>query len=185
MPPPQPPIVVDTGLDVITIAGMKHLTRILVGVGIAALAAAVTAAQQGPAPAAPSLKLFASSSDVAAMIAKAKAERKPDQANFIQPILSMAPYTANLEYRSLVGPAAVHEKEAEMFYVVDGAGTLVTGGRLTGERRTNAENLTGTGIEGGMSRHVAKGDFFLVPLNTPHWFSGIDGTLVLMSLHLK
>jgi hypothetical protein len=70
-------------------------------------------------------KLFAGSSDVTAMIAKAKSERKPDQANFIQPIVRLAPYNANLEYRvaGVNAPASVHEREAEMFYVVEGSGT--------------------------------------------------------------
>jgi len=31
---------------------------------------------------------------------------------------------------------------------------------------------------------VAKGDFIMVPENTPHWFSAIEGTLTLMSIHL-
>ena len=117
------------------------------------------------------------------MIAKAKSERKPDQPLFAQPILQLAPYTASLEYRGAVGPAAVHEKEAEMFYVIEGSATLVTGGKLVNEKRTNAENLTGTAIEGGSARPVAKGDFIIVPENTPHWFSPINGTIVLMSFH--
>jgi len=71
-----------------------------------------------------------------------------------------------------------------MFFVIDGSGTLVTGGKLVGETRTNAENLSGTAIDGGASRNVAKGDYFIVPENTPHWFSKINGTLVLMSLHV-
>jgi mannose-6-phosphate isomerase-like protein (cupin superfamily) len=130
----------------------------------------------------PAMKTFASSSDVAAMIAKAKAERKPDQPTFAQPILQLAPYTASLEYRAAVGPAAVHETEAEMFYVIDGSATLVTGGKLVNEKR-NGANLTGTAIEGGSARAVAKGDFIIVPENTPHWFSVINGTVVLMSFH--
>jgi mannose-6-phosphate isomerase-like protein (cupin superfamily) len=129
-------------------------------------------------------KTYTSAKEVVAMMAKAKNERKQDQANFIQSLLQLAPYTANLEYRAIVGPAAVHEKEAELFYVIDGSGTLVTGGKLAGESRTNAENLTGTGIDGGDTQAVAKGDFFIVPENTPHWFSKINGTLVLMSLHV-
>jgi len=141
------------------------------------LLAALVAAQT------PALKTFASSSDVAAMIAKAKAERKPDQPLFAQPILQLAPYTASLEYRGAVGPAAVHETEAEMFYVIDGSATLVTGGKLVNEKRTNPENLTGTAIEGGSARPVAKGDFIIVPEKTPHWFSTINGTIVLMSFH--
>jgi quercetin dioxygenase-like cupin family protein len=61
---------------------------------------------------------------------------------------------------------------------------MITGGKLTEEKR-NGENLTGTGIEGGTPRTIGKGDFIVVPENTAHWFSKIDGTLVLMSLHVK
>jgi mannose-6-phosphate isomerase-like protein (cupin superfamily) len=140
-------------------------------------------AQQPAAPPAP--KLFVPAADVSAMITKARTDRKPDQANFAQPLLQLAPITANLEYR-VTAPqaAAVHEKDAEVFYVVDGAATMVTGGKLKDERRANADNLNGTGIEGGASRRVAKGDFILVPENTPHWFTDIDGSVTLMSLHI-
>jgi len=151
------------------------------------MASSAALAQQPAAPAAaPSPKLFAASADVTAMIAKAKKERKPDQANFVQPIVQLAPYNANLEYRvaGVAAPASVHEREAEMFYVVEGAGTIVTGGTLREEKRTNAENLTGSGIDGGSSRRLAKGDFVMVPEKTAHWFTQIDGTLVLMSIHL-
>jgi mannose-6-phosphate isomerase-like protein (cupin superfamily) len=132
---------------------------------------------------APPTKTYASSADVAALLAKAKAEHK-DQPTIVERILTLAPYGANLEYRTAVGPAAVHEKEAEMFYVIDGSATLTTGGKLANEKRTNAENLTGTGIEGGKSQAMAKGDFVIVPENTPHWFSAIDGAIVLMSIHV-
>ena len=141
-------------------------------------------AAQAQQPAGQAMKMFASSSDVAALIAQAKSERKDNQAIVTKPILRLAPYNANLEYRASVGPAAVHEKEAEMFYVIDGSATLMTGGKLTKEARTNAENLTGSGIEGGTSRAIAKGDFVIVPENTPHWFSSINGTIVLMSIHV-
>ena len=151
-----------------------------IGFGLAFFAVTALAQQ----PAAQAIKTFASSADVTAMIAKAKSERKEGQANLAQPILRLAPYNASLEYRASVGPAAVHEKEAEMFYVVEGSATLVTGGKLTAETRTNAENLSGTGIEGGASRSISKGDFIIVPENTPHWFSAINGVVVLMSLHV-
>src|SRR5580698_5416240 len=112
------------------------------------VSATVALAQTPPAP-----KLFAAAGDVTALIAKAKAERKPDQANFSQPIVRLAPYNANLEYRvgSEVAPASLHETDAELFYVVEGTGTMVTGGKLVDEKRTNAANLSGTKIEGGES----------------------------------
>jgi mannose-6-phosphate isomerase-like protein (cupin superfamily) len=145
------------------------------------LMSAAAVAQESPAQA---MKTFTSSADIQGLIAKAKSERKENQPIVTLPILRLAPYNASLEYRASVGPAALHEKEAEMFYVIEGSATLMTGGKLAKESRTNAENLTGTGIEGGMSRAVSKGDFIIVPENTPHWFSSINGTIVLMSLHV-
>ncbi|HTB19077.1 MAG TPA: cupin domain-containing protein [Bryobacteraceae bacterium] len=133
---------------------------------------------------APPTKTYSSAADVTALIAKAKAEHKDGQPLVAERLLQLAPYGVNLEYRTAVGPAAVHEKEAEMFYVIDGSATLVTGGKLVNEKRNNPENLGGTGIEGGKSQAVAKGDFVMVPENTPHWFSAIDGTIVLMSIHV-
>ena len=135
-------------------------------------------------PGAQAIKTFSSSADVAALAAKAKSERKEGQPVVAERILQLSPYSANLEYRASVGPAAVHEREAEIFYVIDGGATLVTGGKLVKESRTNPENLTGTGIEGGTPQAVAKGDFVIVPENTPHWFSAINGTITLMSLHV-
>jgi mannose-6-phosphate isomerase-like protein (cupin superfamily) len=157
--------------------------RALLVAGLALLTCVPLGAQQASAPA---TKLFSSASDVTAMIARAKAERKPDQANFIQPILTLAPYSANLEYRvaGINANAAIHEGDAEMFLVVEGAGTIVTGGTLREARRTNAQNLSGVGIDGGQSRRIAKGDFVIVPEGTPHWFGEIEETLVLMSVHL-
>lgn len=157
-------------------------------IGLAALTSTPSAAQP-PAPAAAAVampKLFSSAADVTAMIAKEKAERRPDQANFSQPILQLAPYNANLEYRvaGINANATVHEGEAEMFYVIEGSGTVITGGTLRDQRRTNATNLAGTAIDGGTRRRIAKGDFIMVPDSTPHWFGEIDGALVLMSIHL-
>jgi mannose-6-phosphate isomerase-like protein (cupin superfamily) len=129
-------------------------------------------------------KTFTSSADITALISKAKSERKEGQALVSERILQLTPYNANLECRASVCPAAVHEREAEIFYVMDGAATMVIGGRLVNEARTNPAHLTGTAIEGGGSQKVAKGDLIIVPENTPHWFSAIEGTLLLTMLHV-
>lgn len=160
------------------------LAALLVGYGVAAGERAVA---QTPVPEPAALaKLFASAGDVGALIERAKKERKPDQPNFTQPVLQLKPYTVNLEYRvaGLNAPASVHEKDAEFFFVVDGGGTIVTGGSLKDERRTNPANLQGSSIDGGNARRVGKGDVIVVPAKTPHWFTQLDGALVLMSLHV-
>lgn len=151
-----------------------------------ALAAALLTAQPpaGKGKGAPQPnKEYSSAADVQAMIAKAKNDRKDGQAIVQANILRLAPYSAGLEYRASVGAASQHDVEAEMFYVIDGSATLVTGGKIVGETRTG-DNLSGTAIEGGNARAIGKGDFIMVPEKTPHWFSKIDGVLVLMSIHL-
>jgi mannose-6-phosphate isomerase-like protein (cupin superfamily) len=157
------------------------LLAVLAACSVPALAQQSAAPSGSPAAA---LTQMASSADVAALVAKARAARQPDQMLSVQRLLELAPYRVNIEYRVGAANAAVHEHEAELFVVLDGAGTLVTGGTLSAARRTNAENLTGTGIDNGTSRRVAKGDVILVPENTPHWFNKVDGSLTLMSLHL-
>lgn len=144
------------------------------------LATAKQSAQSSEKP----TKTFVSSGEVAELIAKAKSERKEGQPIVVEPMLELGSYDGHLEYRASVGAAAVHEKEAEIFYVIDGSGTLVTGGKLVNENRMNPTNLSGSAIEGGTSRPVSKGDFILVPENTPHWFRSIHGTLVLFSIHV-
>ena len=153
---------------------------------VTAAAVAVAVAQQPAASkAAPELKTYTSAADVQALIVKSKNERKPDQRVYSR-LLSFEPYSVNMEYRGTIGPAAVHEREAEAFYIIEGTATMITGGKLVNETRTNPTNLSGTGVEGGMSRTVSKGDFIVVPEGTPHFFSviGGNGVLVDMSIHL-
>ena len=95
------------------------------------------------------------------------------------------PYTVNVEHRTnKPQAAAIHEAEAELFYVIDGSATMVTGGKLVGETRTGA-NLSGKSIEGGMPTKLNKGDFLMVPEGVAHWFSQIDASGInIMSFHL-
>lgn len=152
----------------------------VIAVGIL-MAAAATTFGQAPAPA--TMKNMATSADVQALIARAKAEIKPGEMKSI-PIVSLAPYSVGLEYRN--GPVApmLHEKQAELVYVIEGTGTLTVGGTLVGEKRTNATALGGTGIQGGTDYALSKGDFFFISEATPHVWTPKGGPLVTMSLHL-
>ena len=145
-----------------------------------------SAAAQAPAssPDASAQKVYTTAAEVQALLAKAKGERKEGQVAVAEHILSLAPYNVNLEYRPVDGAAAVHEKEAELVYVIDGGGTLTTGGKVVGEKRTNASNLTGTGIDGGTTQPLDKGDFAIIPEGTPHQFKPANGLLVLMTMHV-
>ena len=158
---------------------MRSIPAILV----LALILAVAVVQRPAAQTAQPEKTFSSAADVAALVAKAESERKGSEV-VRETILRLAPYSANLEHRTAVADASVHERDAEIFYVIDGSATMVMGGKLVNEKRANGPNLNGSAIEGGTSRTIGKGDFILVPENTPHWFSKIDKTLDVLSLHV-
>jgi mannose-6-phosphate isomerase-like protein (cupin superfamily) len=148
---------------------------------IATLAAPIAWAAQN----APPEKTFMTSGEITGLIAKAKQDRKGDAPNTIEPILSLAPYRAQLEYRTALAPAAVHEKDAEMMYVLEGTGVITTGGKLVEEKRTNAANLGGSSIDGGTPHNVAKGDVIIIPQNTPHQVNPTGGApIVLMTMHV-
>ena len=167
--------------------------RVITGFALILMAAIALAKQPAPmavpqpAPQQSSPKptnLFMSASQIGDLIEKAKSDRKPNEPNVLEPILELGGYDGHLEYRASVGNATLHETEAELFYVIDGSATLTTGGKLVNEKRTDAANLNGSAIEGGTKRNIAKGDWILVPQNTPHWFSPINGVLVLFSMHV-
>src|SRR5262249_29043918 len=93
--------------------------------------------------ASPPTRTFMNDKEIMGLVDKAKADRKGDAPLVTEPILSLAPYRAQLEYRPGVSPAAVHEKDAELMVVLQGTGNIVTGGKLVEEKRTNANNLGG------------------------------------------
>src|SRR5436853_6149774 len=130
--------------------------RIIALAGLFALLTVTIAAQRGggqnqPAPSITDTKVV-TAAEVAALVAGTPKDRNGN-ANFIR----LAPYNVNMQHRIMNQAASVHETEAEWFYVIDGAGTLVTGGKVTEEKRTNGENLTGTAIQGGVSQRLASG----------------------------
>jgi mannose-6-phosphate isomerase-like protein (cupin superfamily) len=133
---------------------------------------------------APNMKTLASSADVQALIAKAKTmSPKP---NISQMIVGVPPYLANLEYRAIAGaPASIHDKEDELMYVIDGAGTLTMGGALVNGTRTNPTNQSGSSIQGGTSTHITIGEVIMVPAGVPHQIAPDSGSaMVVMTFHV-
>ena len=150
----------------------------------AVLAAGLPAWAQTAAPSPAPDKTYGSADEIAALVAAAKAKQKPGDSNISQNLLSLTPYKANIEYRPARGVAAVHETDAELIYVVDGAGAFQMGGTMTNPKRLNPSNLSGDAIVGGETRKIGKGDVLLVPQNTPHQVVSVDSTLVFLTFHV-
>ena len=82
-------------------------------------------------------------------------------------------YSANIARRTGPGQVEVHDKETDIFYVVDGEATFVTGGRMIGGTLARPNQWLGTSIEGGETRQLKKGDFIVIPAGVPHWFKDV------------
>jgi mannose-6-phosphate isomerase class I len=135
-------------------------------------------------PAALPTKLFASSANVQALVAKAKAEHKTG--NTVELVVNDEGYPFQLEYRTDTTPPSIHPTHAELIEVIEGSCTLVTGGKMVGLKPAatpGAMTQGGTSIDGGSKQHIAKGDYILVPANTPHQYTEVKG-LVMMTLHM-
>lgn len=86
--------------------------------------------------------------------------------------------------QSMPGNAIRHETSVtEIYVMLAGSGTLVTGGVIANERstgnspNTGRPNFAGSAIEGGVSRTVVPSDVIVIPGNVPHWWSQLDSDI--------
>ena len=77
-------------------------------------------------------------------------------------------HAAMLSFRGRSGEAEVHEKFADLFYVISGEATLVTGGTVVKARTEAPGETRGEAIEGGVERPLRPGDVVHVPAGLPH-----------------
>jgi mannose-6-phosphate isomerase-like protein (cupin superfamily) len=83
--------------------------------------------------------------------------------------------------------AVEHDQVTEVYHILAGSGTMVTGGTLVkpqprGSNDVALRDLTGPSVSGasiqeGESRHVGPGDIVIIPAGVGHWFSKVDGSI--------
>ena len=84
-------------------------------------------------------------------------------------------YGALTVYRNAPAAAELHKGMMDLWYVVKGSGELVTGGSMVNGHETELGEVRAPSLEGGASRHIAPGDFVVIPANVPHWLRSLDG----------
>jgi mannose-6-phosphate isomerase-like protein (cupin superfamily) len=91
--------------------------------------------------------------------------------------------TVAMLYRSQAETSAlIHDHVTEIYQVMEGSGTLTTGGTLEEPRESDLTRL-GAGMShtgkhnGGESRHVGPRDVIVIPAGLPHRFSQLDGPI--------
>ena len=79
--------------------------------------------------------------------------------------------------------ALIHDDVTEIYQIMDGSGTLVTGGTLEEAKPSDLTRLNAgmsqTGVHrGGQSQKVKPKDVIIVPAGMAHRFSELDGPIV-------
>lgn len=73
-----------------------------------------------------------------------------------------------LTMRTVSGGAEVHEHYFDIFFVVDGNATLVTGGIVAHPTEAGPGEIRGAEVQGGRQQQLAKGDVVHISPGEPH-----------------
>ena len=77
--------------------------------------------------------------------------------------------------RTRTGKSELHAGVTDVWYVLQGAATLVCGGTLTDSVEVQSGEFRGSGVNGGAKRVLHTGDFAVIPPGIAHWASRIKG----------
>jgi len=89
---------------------------------------------------------------------------------------------------------AEHDLVSEVYHIIDGSATLVTGPELVGKKRRPADLETvrlfnGPGnnsasITNGVTHQLKPGDVIVIPAGTGHWFTKIDDHITYLMVRI-
>jgi mannose-6-phosphate isomerase-like protein (cupin superfamily) len=141
---------------------------------------------------------FIGSDEIQAYVKKAIAEKLTDQQVRDVEIGKSHVGIGVVHRGRLAAPApesvAEHDLVSEVYHVIDGSATLVTGPDLVGKKRRPADLETvrlfnGPGnnsesIRNGVTHELKAGDVIVIPAGTGHWFTKIDDHITYLMVRI-
>ena len=79
--------------------------------------------------------------------------------------------------RDAPGQAEQHAAHTDVWYVLAGGATLVTGGTITESSVTGPGEQRGPAIRGGTETAIAAGDLVTIGPGVAHWIKAVDGRI--------
>jgi mannose-6-phosphate isomerase-like protein (cupin superfamily) len=70
----------------------------------------------------------------------------------------------------------MHDNTNHVFIIQEGEAEFITGGTLIDPKADGPGQTRGTGIAGGVSHHLSKGDVITIPAKTPHQWKDTSKT---------
>ena len=78
--------------------------------------------------------------------------------------------------RGMQRGAEMHDNTNHVFIIMDGEAEFITGGKMVNPKVTDPGQTRATGVEGGESHHLTKGDVITIPAKTPHQWKDTSKT---------
>jgi mannose-6-phosphate isomerase-like protein (cupin superfamily) len=129
-----------------------------------------------PAPPAGSAGTYKSGADLMEVLKK---NMSPTGEMTTSAVSNTDQYRINVVHRSKPAGAIAHPGNTELHYIIEGSATVVTGGTI---KRPAAGSTELASIEGGVTKHVTKGDVVIVPENSAHWYKEIEGQITYLEV---
>jgi len=137
-------------------------------------------------------------SEIQAYVKKAMAEKLTDQQVRDVNVGKSHVGIGVVHRGKLASPApesvAEHDFVSEVYHVIDGSATLVTGPDLVGKKRRPADLETvrlfngpgnnSSSIRNGVSHELKAGDVIVIPAGTGHWFTKIDDHITYLMVRI-
>lgn len=87
--------------------------------------------------------------------------------------------------RDSPGIVEVHQKDADIMYVLEGSATIVTGGSLLDGKPVAQDEIRGSQISGGETHNLVPGDVLIIPAGDPHWFREVKGPFLYFTVKVR
>lgn len=94
------------------------------------------------------------------------------------PLMANSKYKISAGRRVTTGPVEIHANDTDIFYVVEGSATFVTGGTTVDQTTKAPGESNANAMTGGVTHHLTKGDVIVIPKGVPHWFTAVDSTFL-------
>jgi mannose-6-phosphate isomerase-like protein (cupin superfamily) len=87
--------------------------------------------------------------------------------------------------RDAPGLAEMHEGDTDVWYVLAGGATLITGGTIVDASITGPGEHRGPAIRGGSELDIAAGDLVSIRPGVAHWIKAVDGRLRYLTVKVQ
>jgi len=94
-------------------------------------------------------------------------------------------FAINTSRRDSPGVVEVHQKDADIMYVLKGSATILTGGKLLDGKTVAPDEIRGSHLDGGEAHNLVPGDVLIIPHGQPHWFKEVKGPFLYFTVKVR